>query len=281
MAREHGHHLARRIVHAVRYSSSVTFERPEERFVRGVLESDGFNVERIDEDPQGKRADFRAQRGAERYLVEVKKIDEGPRMVVPTEVTLWDIPLGYRNKLAGVARDASVQLLGTPTAQDEPLRVVWFVATGLDANARVDQLRATLYGAVDLIWEMDGRGARSKPCYFFTFAEFRRRPELDVAIIGTGGQGQLCLNPFGARVDLVRGCSLWQLFGEGVVDPEADEERGGAFLADFSGDRRDEEAMLALVKQKYELEHLFPFKPTQHTGMAWVGVPEPDDHKPT
>lgn len=254
--------------------------QPEERFVRDVLDGDGFETERIDEDQHEKRADFRARHGGEVYLIEVKRSEETLTLPGPNEVAHWEIPLGYRNAVAGVTRDASRQLASTPVTEGDPLRVLWFVTTGVEADAYAEQVRATLYGAVDLIWRFQDGGAKAKCCYFFTFAEFFRRPELDAAVVGTSRHAQFCVNSFGRRVELVRQCNLYRLFESGVVDPHEEEARGTAFTADFPGNRRDEAAMLEGVKQKYKLDFLIPFKPTKYTATAWVGTGEPEGHEP-
>ncbi len=139
-------------------------ENQEERFVKNVLRGEGFDVARIAETINEKRADFRATYLDEVYLVEVKRLDEAPFVVGHGEIAHQSIALGYRNTLVGVVRDASRQLAATPTRQGEPLRVAWFLASGLEADAYVDQLRATLYGGVDLVWDFEDGKAKSKPC---------------------------------------------------------------------------------------------------------------------
>lgn len=160
--------------------------------------------------------------------------------------------------------------MSTPVAVSDPLRVAWFVATGIEAEAYVEQVRATLYGAVDLIWTMGADGAKCKRCYFFTWSEFMGLPNLDAAVVGTASQGQLCINSHGRQTDRVCACALRQLFGEAALDPLAEEAAGAAFIADAASDVRDEAAMLESVKAKYGLSFLLPFKPTQHTGVAWL-----------
>lgn len=259
--------------------AAVAEERPEERFVRGLLEDNGFEVERVAEATIGKRADYRARSGQEVYLVEVKQIREALLDIAPGQVAFWDIPLEYRNVLAGTARNASKQLLATPSPTADPIRMAWFVATGVEADAYVDQLRATLYGAVELIWEIEDGAASSKRCYFFSFAEFFRSTELDAVVIGTSERGQFCLNPFSRQAQQVRSCSLAKIFGDGLVDPEKEGTEGSSFVADFSGDRRDENAMLEAVKKKYGLDFLITFKPTRHSAATFVQAATSDSHR--
>jgi hypothetical protein len=241
----------------------------EELWVQGFLERRGFGVERIPAEHTAKRADLKATAESETYLIEVKCVTAVPPCSEENGILQWSVDLGHSNTVSKVIKDGARQLASTP-GSEQPLRLVWFIATTIDGDAHLQQIEATLYGVVGLVYDIDAGRAECKPCYFFDFSEFYRRPELDGAVVGTFERGCLCLNPCSENASALRRSRLWQTFAQdgAVRDPETAERDGRAFVADFAGDRRDERAMLDGVKKKYGLEFLVAFRPVQRNAAA-------------
>lgn len=160
----------------------------------------------------------------------------------------------------------------TPAPADA-IRVVTLVAAGNDPEAQAAQFAATLLGAVDLLRDAgDGsRAARATPCLYFDFCDFHRHPSIDAAVVLKSGSCRLFVNSF-ARPDIVRATHLYRFLDErgAVADPPKQEAAGEFFVVDSSDlDRRDENAVLAYVRQKYGLEGpLFTFRPLAVTAGA-------------
>lgn len=80
---------------------------------------------------------------------------------------------------------------------------MWFTATGLQSEAKCEQLIATLYGRANIL-EMNASGCRH--CYHFRHADFYRRADvIDGAVVAhTDGKticAKLCLNALSPRFE--------------------------------------------------------------------------------
>jgi len=77
------------------------------------------------------------------------------------------------------------------------------------------------------------------------------------------GGGRLCVNAFGSRKEQLRGTRLYRELGTAgaVTDPDIIESANEAFVADMDIDRRDEVAVLAYVRIKYDRPELLTFNP--------------------
>jgi hypothetical protein len=246
-------------------------ETPEEQFTRLLLEREGHQVSRIPEEPTAKRADFHATLGVETHLIEITTKTLPPFELFADGRLRRYVSLGYSNAISGVVRDGTRQLLATPGSR-QTFNVVWFVLVDVDWKAQIKQLHATLYGAVDLVFEFDVTSVKAKPCFAFGLAEFHRCRELDAVVAGTVESARLFLNPGTSRRDAFMATRLWELFStsRAACDALSDEMRGDAFLADFECDRRDEAAVLRVVRRKYCNEHLVPFRPVLREAGALV-----------
>lgn len=139
------------------------------------------------------------------------------------------------------------------------------VAAGHDPEVQEKQFRSTLYGEVDLITEeMKDGHALARPCFYLSFSEFYRLPDVDAALTVLGNRCRLFLNAFSRRLDTLRVSQLYQAIDQSgaVVDPERMESAGEAFIADGDTDRRDQDAVLAYVKAQYALPTAITFEPT-------------------
>jgi hypothetical protein len=232
-----------------------------ERVVEQMLVNEGFIVACLEEGTDARTADFRAADGKSSYLIEVKsKVDgEGFHEELRTgDVVMRDEPRGRRNVMSRIVRDAAEQLGSTP-ADGSEFRIIWFVAEGRDVDLQAEQFRSTLYGTADLL--VAGREAAVR-CYYFTYSEFFRLREVDCALITKRGGSLLCVNNLGVRARRLRETKLYKDFESAgaLCDPELEESRGKAFVADCPGKRCDEKAIEAYLSSKYDVKILHVLK---------------------
>lgn len=163
------------------------------------------------------------------------------------------MPLMSTNRLSGIVRKASSQLVSTGAELDHDLRIVWLTGVGRDAEAKYHQFIATLYGSTSII-ERDKPGL--KPCYFYRNSDFfRYSNHLDGAVAahlsGNTVTMMLCLNPYSLGWQALRDSPFAKQFTTGLVDPLAEEAAGEAYVADTDQDRTDQGAVIAYLQEKY------------------------------
>ena len=113
-----------------------------------------------------------------------------------------------------------------------------------------------------------------RPCYFFYFSDFYRyAATIDGAIVSDEQEGTLCLNSFSPHYDDLKQSKLYQVFQDGIRDPVAEAAAGHAYIADWSGTRKDQKATLQRLKEKYNKPQLIDFQPKHYSGEMIV----PDD----
>jgi hypothetical protein len=172
-------------------------------------------------------------------------------------IHLASTPLVRNNRLSKIVTKAASQLRSS-SDREHDFRVVWFTATGVDAEAKYYQFMATLYGSTRII-ELDNQKLRH--CYFFRNSDFHRCADvLDGAvvahIIGNSLSAKLCLNPLSVRWEALRDSAFARPFGTAIEDPVESESAGIAFVVDADIDRKDEGAVLRFLQQKYSTRPL-------------------------
>lgn len=222
-------------------------------------------MRRIPRATSGPSADFRAVSRTERLVVEVKSKDPDEDFARQLRVgsrAESEAPIARTNVLSARVGEAADQLAATAPRDKSLLRLVAFVAAQDDPDLQVEQFQRTIYGSVELLREGESR-VRSVPCLYFTFSDFFRLPEVDGALVISPRGGRLCLNAFSARCAQLRATVLHaRLAVSGAVtDPEVDERTGKLMIADTDIDRRNEAAVLAFVRKKYDRPELFAVAP--------------------
>lgn len=249
-------------------------ETKAELRVRGFFERIGFRVERIGVNEKDLRADYLISDGSHSYLLEVKSRDDDKAYVTQLERQGFaekEASLGRTNSLSAALRDAHKQLLGTPTGRDT-FRIIVITASKEDTERDFRQIIGTLYGSVDLLTDDQNGVAIAKTCYYFTFNEFFKMREVDAALIFTNEGSLLLLNTFRHALPRFHQTRLYLQYKErsAVLDPVAEERAGDAMIADCDIDRKEEKAVIRYIEQKYNLEHVIPFKPKMYTATARV-----------
>jgi len=235
-------------------------------FAKPLLEHWKVDVQDIPT-ADSEQSDFLATVGGCTALIEEKtKLDNPDRLekrrakLDAGEVYSSSRPIVRDNRLSGVVRKAAAQLASSSAAHKHDFRLVWFTATGYEAEPLYHQFIATLYGSTNII-EMGSQHFRS--CYFFRNSDFHRfRDTIDGAVAasvqGTKLSAKLCLNPLSARIGTLRDSAFAKLFGTAVEDPQALEANGEAFILGSNAERgaANEAALLSEIQRKYETRPL-------------------------
>ncbi len=123
--------------------------------VRGFLHDQGLVVEEIPDAPNERRADLRASRASEEYIVEVKSRIPDREYFARLSAVGTAKPeqfLGRTNAVVAQVRDGADQLQATPS-QPDAFRLLALVAFATDPETQAIQFRATLYGTVDCLFQ--------------------------------------------------------------------------------------------------------------------------------
>ncbi len=240
-------------------------ENEAERRVREFLEAQHFRVRRIDALPEEQRADFHVTHGSEVYIVEVKGMagdEQYTRDLAERGDTIREDRIGRTNPVSKRIRESAEQLRSTP-ADTTVFRIISLVAIGDDPDVQADQFISTIYGIIDLIIPGDGGSARALPCFYFTFNEFFKMPDVDALLVLKPSASRICLNSFCTRARTFRQSKLWQLHVHhgAFCDPVEMEARGEAFIADCDLDRHHESLVRDYIRTKYRMDNLPPHLP--------------------
>lgn len=220
-----------------------------------MLESLGFQVEKLKRRPNSRTADLLVTKD-QRYLIERKERRDDPVQVADARERLLRGELvetsdtaGYKNRVSGIIRSGVEQLRSHHDVEHD-FGLLWLHSAGDCPGVKMRQFRATLYGMTN-ITDLEG-DSYHRPCYYFYNSDFfRYRDALDGAILSAGDQAQLCINNLSPRAAALRDSDLAKAFAGRVLDPEAEQARGEAYVADTDADRRDPEVVLQYLRQKY------------------------------
>ena len=235
-------------------------------YARMLLEHRGIAVLDIPTSDK-EESDFLVAVGDHKVLIEEKTKLDDPALLVQRTAALnagrihaSSLPLVRDNRLSGLVKKATSQLQSSAN-QEHDFRLVWFTATGTQAEAKYLQFIATLYGTTK-IFERDTSYYRT--CYFFGNSDFHRHAQvLDGAVVAfvseTSITARLCLNPLSPSYASIKAAGIAAAIGLGLEDPVAKEADGEAFVLDADFDRQDESALLAYLQKKYATAELMRF----------------------
>lgn len=243
--------------------------------VKKIFNQLGFKAKDIQPCDDILSPDFEVTGNNDRYTVELKIKGDDPKEV-DAEMQALDrgelvgksIPVGPRNRLAGIIRKGVKQMVEhDPT--DETYRVIWLHSTGEDSELYDTRFRATLFGTESLF---SLRLPNIKTCFYFHESAFYSwRKYLDGAMLTysnhTQIHTQLCINTLSPRVNVFRESELVKSMSNGLCDP--DKLHGldnDILIADCQFDRKDSNKTLVYLQEKYGLDHLQTIPMQKHTG---------------
>lgn len=232
----------------------------EELIASTILEW-GFDCHRIEEGID-KRPDFLVSDGTQSYFIELKTKFESPERsalrsghLKSEEVFVDALGLTATATYRSIMAKASKQLASMATQDNTQLRLPWLHCVGLQANVDAERFKNLLFGLVYIADWADGGDA--KPCYFFRPSIFHQYKHIiDAAIVSTEHDLWLCLNPYSQRHKQVEKCQLASVLAEGKINPSELALDDLAWIVEANVDRRDEEAVLSSLKDKYGLSDL-------------------------
>jgi hypothetical protein len=237
----------------------------DERDIEDVcknLKVAGLLVTPVDVDPKAERCDLSANDTQEKYLIEVKGIndeDEIKQTLRNGGMFETDRSHVYRKRVAKEIRKAMSQLQSTASDYDDHLWLVALITRSkYDAPFMSEQILGTLYGVGAISdSEVDGT-CRRRRCLYFSESAFYTHPDLDGAIVLCPDGIALYMNDYGHRLDRVRQSGLARFLAQYNVlyDKESMVSRCDCLVADFKMDRRDAHAVLDRLKQKYSSRNL-------------------------
>jgi hypothetical protein len=214
-----------------------------------------------------EEADFIATFNGIRVLIEEKTKEDNLKELAERNQTLKQggiyattLPLVRNNRLSGLITKAASQLQSSSDTTHD-FRLMWFTGTGVNAQAKHEQFRATLYGLTNII-EM--HSTRYRRCYFFRNSDFCRRANVidgavSAYINGNSISAKLCLNPLSPKYPALRQSSVLTPFGTAVEDPFLLEADGTAFILDSDMHRGEEHLILDFLRAKYKTNALMSF----------------------
>jgi hypothetical protein len=228
------------------------------------LEKAGLLVTPVDVNPSAsvERCDLAAKDSCEKYLVEVKRINDEDNIKQELrngqmfETTRSYV---YRLRVAKEIHKAKKQLESTAEDYKDHLWLVALIAgSSYDPRFMHEQILGTLYGIGDMTDIEAGGERRRRRCLYFSESAFYKHPELDGAIV-LGPDGiALYMNDYGRRLERVRrsGLACFLSPHDVVYDKETMESRCDSLIADFEMDRKDVPAVFARLQKKYSDRNL-------------------------
>jgi len=226
-------------------------------YARTCLEHLGLKVQGVADEHAESRADYIASDHACSYIVEVKGPGEdedfAEELIAHGKATRIQ-PDARTNPLSRKIRKAAKQMRATPAPADA-FHVIALVTGEIDTRLKASQYVATLYG-IENLFVLEGEELHGPTsCYYFTFSEFFELRDVEAALILTPSPSILCPNKFAHRSKEFTESGLYSShrMRNEIVDPEAAEGTGKAFIANTDLDRHDEDGMLNFVQAKYSL----------------------------
>ena len=227
---------------------------PSKALAKQILSNLGFRVEEI---PEGnsRSADLAISDDTSAYHLEVKEKFESPSVATKRQECLargdiykQDDPLAHDNRISAILRDAQNQLDDTPNEADA-FQLIWFHATGVDADLKYRQAFATFYGQVPL---MTLKPRSDTMCFYFDYSTAFAMPTIEALILTDHKTLQVCLNEFSHRADEFRRTTFYRRFRDldHVIDPLSLAAEGEIIACRAGIPRKnDEEVCRALREQ--------------------------------
>jgi len=231
---------------------------PEE-LIHTVISEWGFNCDKIPEG-KSKRPDFYVSDAeGQNYLLELKVKHESAEYSSQRNLALeysniyTDVlELNARASHRSVVDDARRQLNSMPGLGADTLRVLWLLCLGHQDSADKERFHNLLLGSTYVVDWADEEEEEAKACHFFKESVFfTHRHSLDAAVVSTISSISLLLNPYSERFEKMKQSMFARKLLDGVIDTVELDQAGEVYWVDSAVDRKDCNAVLNYVKNKY------------------------------
>ena len=246
-----------------------------------LLQELGFEAFKIPEEPQkGRRADVRATKDKQSFLIEVKsKEDHSEFMSELRKANAFKI-IEYKKELrrsdtfGKIIREGAKQLDETPDEVGS-FKCIWFRAVEALIPDAFEFMKATLYGTALLLVRDQSNHFSCEKCYYFEPSEFFILRSLEGVILDNGQKAELCINTFSNRRDEFQRTALYCLFEQkgAITDPHKLEKQGKILVVDKGFSRKDKDILIKFILEKYGFLHARQF-PMKVIGGGIIGTPD-------
>lgn len=235
-----------------------------EQLVKEHLQSLGLVVSKIKSSTQGKTPDYLVSYEEEKFLIEVKNREKDENFN-----TLIESPypgkesqeLGYSNTISGIIEDGIEQLIEYDS-DNKFLHILWCSTINLiHGNLVARQFVDTAYGLKNIEGYDKNNNFFETVCFYFGYNNFFGHRNLDALVVQSPNKITLCLNSFSETINQFKTSALYNAFKKAdleIIDPKNLEENGGYFFMDTNIDRKNTNAVLAYIEEKYELQEVTP-----------------------
>jgi hypothetical protein len=206
-----------------------------------------------------KTPDLELPVSSQRILIEVKSKEDDNQLR-----DLLNSPAGtsleYRlSAIENVLKRAWHQIKEFPERTAKDFTVIWLLGAvpGRTALMRPAAM-SVLYGLQQIDARTNDGVLYDKECFFFGNSFFFRRKELDAVVLHDDRHITLCLNPFADRRSEFRATPFAEVFRceLSITDPQERERSGECFIADCSLSRKNVNAVVRYLKEKYGLANV-------------------------
>jgi len=255
----------------------------EDFALKVLIEDLGLEAEKIDEEDQ-ETPDFIALDENDVMFIELKEKDSSEDYLREREEAfnsgeLYSSTSSLKNckNVSNVVKKANRQI--DSLASGSEFRIVWLHAKGPEKEALLDKFICSLYGKAD-IYDLEKGRRQNKECYYFDYSDFfKYRSSLDGAILSKNQQMILALNDGSPRYDSFKKSSFVKGFSDyTVIDPPVWEKEKRIWIADCDISRKDSDALLAYLSEKYTLGK--PTRIEMQQCMVEFSMPHNESNKP-
>lgn len=210
-----------------------------EEITQALFAGLGLPLKRVVRSEVARRPDFEAvDVTGQRYLIETKTrfdSDEFNDALVKGGVGTSYPRLNHDNSVEAILKSA-VKQLSVIRSDHRDLTILCYVFAGFSTNMQAEQLRATLWGTVQVVDVFDLKF--SATCFYLGNSAFVRYPDLDgvLAIEPSTNRGGLYPNRFSPR--RVEDSKLGRILSEhrAIFTPEGAQAQGSGIVIPVSGD---------------------------------------------
>ncbi len=240
------------------------------------LKSIGLTANDIPEKDDCETPDFDVESENSRYTIELKIKSDDPEEIKKDlevlsrgEILSKSTPVGSRNRMYGIVKKGVKQMI-EHDPDNKTYHVLWIHSAGKEPNLLNMRFHATLFGSQELI-SLDRDNVMT--CYYFGESAFYTHlHSLDGVILTYNDQLQLCVNTLSPRLKGFRQSDLYKNLSKALCDPDILQIDEDVMIANCETDRKDKNAIVKYLQDKYGMDQLQTIDMAQHSGT--VAVPK-------